>query len=409
MSRSIAFGAPVQLLCSDCKMSVMRKRRRETLIDTAGNEWLHAGTYSVVGREPYGWVNLYKERDFIHLSDVSRIIHVGDDNRPDWGAAHLLSPNFFEAGSAECPYGELWSLPENRLLISGVLCIFDVDEELGLVSLVTMDKHLQVRTLNNEIVEDFGVMPEKSWPYEDDTLFSDKRTSISMAKEINGRMAFVSMNLYTGKEYGEPYLCLGSLREGLRYMMRPDGSECFVNSRNEWAFDLLPSPRKYNGGNPHLDSLQLYVRRYICSKGKIVADCCGKNGKIQSYLLDREGNILLPPGKCPSYMYGLGEDRFAVRRRNSIALANEKGELMTDYLYSLPWLLGLDCDAAPGLGFFSEGLCALTKKKGSRFHTVCIDSDGNEVIPFDKYTEIGCFSHGYALAKPQIRGVDWWG
>lgn len=403
LARRGGFSIPVT------QMRVMRQRTRETLIDTDGNEWMYADTYPVVGREPYGWVNLFKERAFIHLSDVSKIIHVGDDKRTDWGASHLLSPNTFEAGSTDYPYGELWSLRENRLLISGVLCLFDVNEEQGLVSLVTMDKHLQVRTLNNEIVEDFGVMPEQSWPYEDDTLFSSERTSLSMPKEINGRKCFVSMNLYTGKEYGEPYLCLGALQEGLRYMMRPDGSECFVNSRNEWVFDLLPSPRKYIGGNPHLDSLQLSVRRYICCKGKIVADCCGKNGKIQSYLLDREGNILLPPGKCPSYMYSLGEDLFAVRRRNSIALANDKGELMTDYRYTMPWLLGLDRDAAPGLGFFSEGLCPLTKKKGSLFHSVCIDCDGNEVIASDKYTEIGCFSHGYALARPQMRGVGWWG
>lgn len=394
--------------------------RRQTLIDTEGREWLHAMRFNRVHPSAHGWVivahdNCERAKDLVHLSDTSAVIHLGDDSLPAWAVRRVLSPDLCVAMPNQREnISEVWSISENRMLIPAVRWVIKYDEQSRLISLITRDNHLQLRSLDNEIAEDFGILPELGsnsiFVLPEGVLVSDNDAELMVAKDVYGKGVYKSLNVMTGKEYGEPYLAIGPVYEGIRYMVRPDGTECFVDDHNEFLFNLLPcEPRDLR----FLVSVSRKPTwcsnlKYFCCNGKILADYRRSNGKIQSYLMDREGHVLLPPGKCPVTMYCLGENRYAVRKRNSIAIANERGELMSDFIYTTPTTFGMDRDDTFGIGFFSDNRCALTVKRKSGYYTGCIDVDGNEVIPFE-FADIRHFTHGYAYAEPHMRGVDFWG
>lgn len=394
--------------------------RRETLIDIDGREWLHAQRFNRVHPSTHGWVivardNCERAKDLVHLSDVSAIVHLGDDSRAEWSVRRVLSPDLCVAMPTQREnVSEVWSIAENRRLIPEARWVIKYDEQSQLISLITRDSRLQLRNRDNQVVEDFGVLPElgsnRIFVLPEGVLVSDNDAELMLAKDVGGQSVYTSLNVMTGKEYGEPYLAIGPVYEGMRYMVRPDGTECFVDENNEFLFNLLPSePRdlRFLGSVSRKPTWCSDLKNFCCH-GKILADCRCSNGKIQSYLMDRNGNVLLPPGKCPATMYCLGENRYAVRKRNSIAIANEHGELMSDFIYTTPSTFGMDRDNTFGIGFFAENRCALTVKRKSEYYTGCIDVDGNEVIPFE-FADIRHFTHGYAYAEPHKRGLDYWG
>lgn len=396
------------------------RARRQTLIDKEGREWMHSDRFNRVHSSAHGWVivaqdNCERAKDLVHLSDTPTVIHLGDDSRLEWAVRRVISPDLCVAMPNQREnLSEVWSITENRLLIPAVRWVIKYDEQSQLISLITRDNHLQLRSRDNQVVEDFGILPElgsnRIFVLPEGVLVSDNDAELMLAKDVNGESVYTSLNVMTGKEYGEPYLAIGPVYERMRYMVRPNGTECFVDENNEFLFNLLPGePRdlRFLASVSRKPTWCSNLKNFCCN-GKILVDYRRPNGKNQSYLMDRDGNVLLPPGKCPTTMYCLGENRYAVRKRNSIALANEQGELMSDFIYTTPTTFGMDRDNTFGIGFFSENRCALTLKRKSKYYTGCIDVDGNEVIPFE-FAEIRHFSHGYAYAEPHQFGVDYWG
>lgn len=396
----------------------MVKSRQGTIINHNGQEWRHGGQYRV-SHQPYGFIIARRNQNakdiLFHISDMAKELTIGEDYSPDL-ILKIISPDIFVARQKISDHHfVVYSISEDRILIPDAKKIIKYDTSSKLISLISLDNHLQLRDHNNTIIEDFGVFPTMGYgdfqSLPEGVLVSDNDAELMITKKYKGQSVFVSVNVMTGREYGEPYLAIGPVYEGVRYMIRPDGSECFVDINNEFLFNLLPCvPRdlRHLGTSLCNKPTQYGNLRNFCCNGRIIADYRRQDGKIQSYMLDRDGNILLPPGKCPTSMYSLGANRYAVRRRNDIAIANEKGELLTDFIYKTVSSMGMSKEDTSGIGFFSDNRCAMTIKIRSKYYTGCIDSDCNVIIPFD-FARIGYFALGFAYAERHMRGVDYWG
>lgn len=388
-------------------MCAKEKYSWKTIIDTSGRDWPYLGVYNHVRMQPNGWViagpDVDNANDLIHLSDMQKVIHF---DHGFYRILRIIASDLCVGVARDKDRGvELWSISEDRRLIGGVGSIHFYDPDRNLVCLSTRDDHMQLRNLDHGIINDFGV-PDGFCDHVNIWYSRDVYCRSFICKEANGKEFYVPFDPVSGKECGEPFIIIGPLQEGLRYMVRPDGSECFVNQNLEKVFDLgqkrpdrLRFPERIRG-------IEYGIRKYICCNGKIIALRWGKDESWQSYMLDREGNILLPPGKCPRNIYSLGADRYAVKKGKKFAIANENAELMTDYIYSM----AMDWDGPEetnGVGFFSDdNLCSVMMRKKSYLRAGCIDLNCNEVIPFE-FGEIKYFSNGFAVATRK-KGLDFW-
>ena len=136
------------------------------MIDKEGREWMHSDRFNRVHSSAHGWVivaqdNCERAKDLVHLSDTPTVILLGDDSRLEWAVRRVIFPDLCVAMPNQREnLSEVWSITENRLLIPAVRWVIKYDDQSQLISLITRDNHLQLRSRDNQVVEDFGVLPE---------------------------------------------------------------------------------------------------------------------------------------------------------------------------------------------------------------------------------------------------------
>ncbi len=97
-----------------------------------------------------------------------------------------------------------------------------------------------------------------------------------------------------------------------------------------------------------------------------------------SYLMNREGKLIIPPGQYRN-MYCLGEERLYLvqaRRGYPGALVYMDGSLLTPFHFRSEGLY------SPG-NRFREGSLCLLKKQSFRSRCGCITLSGEDLIPFE--------------------------
>lgn len=288
----------------------------------------------------------------------------------------------------------VWDWVHDRPVLSaqyGVVYPYDLKKRLFLVE--TLDDEYELRGEGDRLVQRFR--PGMLSPWRKDMIFNSREWTWVMKKERKGETNYVFADLMTGKECSPVFRAVGHLNDGMRYMKTPGGEELIVNERWETLFKI---PQEYYLNDDALifnfekeSEYKWLNKRRRCGEGKVVVECEKKLGVV---LLDREGNVIIPPRKYKDICI-IGHERLLVTKRKSdwpekSAMALVDGTPITDFAYYALF------DFMSPHTFQDDRFTCLWKKKNSMVDLHgALDSAGNEIIPFE-YEHVDNFVNGVA-------------
>lgn len=310
----------------------------------------------------------------------ARVLHISSDLTCSY---YTESPT----GNESSFLTGIWSLKENRALISrgkGFLYPFFMDEHIY-PHTDPEGSHLRLLTDGDRVLWDCGNLEGgkcNRFCWDEAPVFV-----VSRGKEDRHRYA---VDARTGERVGPTFSSIGNLRGGIRYIRTSEGRDCIVDKDWNEMFELPLSPNWLDAGEMTGTSQLQFSPD--CNRMALI------DARDRMYLLDGSGNMIIPPGKH-RFIQTVGESRLLVSKGWHHALADENGELITDYIFRSS-SIGINRS-------FRDGLLPIEKTAGKRktyYGVLCgvIDTDGNEVIPF-VYDSISDFHTGYAVADKEIR------
>ncbi len=369
-----------------------RERDEYFVIDKNGNEQTDIGRHDVLGNITHGWLDIEEPAVgtwLYHLPTRQKILFPLPNNITlDVNAQGVVQHVEIDEDDewVENTQG-LWSLAENRPVLSG--CYADIHccyPEQNLYVVTDARGHIQLRGDGDELLADYA-MPKNIYRWHNPTE-KDPHFILTRGKGDTERRAF---NLLTGKTVGSSFQRIGKLSGGMRYMQTPEGRHLMVDADWNPLFELPHAP--FIGGISADEDPTLDLK---CEDGMLAVRC-----ENFSYLLDSNGNIIIPPKKHKN-IFTVGAERVIVSKGRCFALADREGRCLTDFHYRIGdrWGAYLDHD-------FAENRLALRKRveKGSTKYGF-LDADGNEVIPFayDMVPIPGHFSQDYTVVGIETRG-----
>ena len=182
----------------------------------------------------------------------------------------------------------------------------------------------------------------------------------------------------TGEEI-TTFLCIAPCVEGVRYMMNSRGEESFLRKDFTEAFKLPYPTNNLQYGNMGAEN-----RSWYCRDGRIPLNSWKSKGRKMAYLIDKQGNIVIEPGKYTNILH-TGSQRLLLKKGSNYAMSDLDGNLLTDFVYS-------DFRETTGAAaidfplFFGE-LLPLVKKVGTKKQMCALNRNGEEVIP-PEYSQI---------------------
>lgn len=194
-------------------------------------------------------------------------------------------------------------------------------------------------------------------------------------KRSDARTKFALLNVCTGDCYGWiKALKMGIESENKRYVVDETGTEIITDSYGIRLF-RLPYQSNFN-----LNKYQVYPRPVLggietsifFNSDRMSVPYWDEKGVRHFYLIDNNGEIVIPPGKFDSGIKVIGNKRILLCKNSNWALADYDGTLITDFSYKL----------------FSTKLMNNRIVMGKRMSNKkimygALDAEGKEAIPFE--------------------------
>lgn len=371
-------------------MSKSKYKSENLIIDTAGKEYFR-GEYGVMWGVYDGWVQCQN----VHVKGSERLIETIFLNCQTKEVIQLPEEEniffgqyrgkkqiiFMSYDKSKKLLTGLWDVMRARPLLSAAYTdVFHVPNSTDIYAVIDKKNHLQHRGEGDKLIQDFGAITDRYYVVE------DERPSLVVHKKENKQNRCYCIDLQTGKKHGPEFICMGELWEGIRHVRLLDGKDYMVD--RDWNI-LYELPLAVYIGGGGLERTESEVR---CRDGLISI-----MGEKTSCLINRDGEIIIKPRKH-RYIHNVGASSLLVSKGNHLALADVDGSPKTDFIYKSADILkdsgSIDCcDYA-----FSENRLFVIKKEGRLLKFGCLDSDGNECIPFiyDLANAPLMFSKGFA-------------
>ncbi len=375
-------------------------KRTAFIIDRYGKE-LPLGRYTMVCDIRFGWAqvtDVFQDNENARCFDEYFIALDGSEKLKFHGSRHNIawhSPRldviYYPMDGKNGYYGGVWSMKEDRPVLSeSYKDIYGFADNERVFPVQDSDCRLQLRGDGDKLLEDFGMLNGK------DILLHNAcedaaRPLLIISKGDKDKKRYC-LDLWTGKRIGPEFITIGSLNEGMRYMRGADDRHYMVDAGWNILFELPYAPYITRPGWGDDEMLTSYASTecFVCRDGMIAIV-----GEKSSCLIDRAGNMIIPPGKS-KYIFTVGENRILRSKGAKVALADATGTPLTDYEYRTCW--------GPIRGDFSDcfrdGRLAIMKKvtKTGDPKNGYLDVNGREVIPFI-YGHGDSFSDGYAAVR----------
>ncbi len=379
--------------------SMKELKRTAFIIDSNGKE-LPLGRYTMVCDIKYGWMhacNVFQDENNTRFFDEYFISLDGNEKLKFHGRRHsiaqhspLLDVIYYPMDYEDCHRGGVWSMKEDRPVLSeSYKSIYGYAANERVFPVQDLNNRLQLRGDGDQLLADFGVLNGEAHLH--NRLEDAAHPLLIISKGFKDKNRYC-IDLWTGLRIGPEFITIGNLNEGMRYMRSTDDRHYMVDADWIILFELPHPPCISHPGWGEDEKLTSYANteRFVCRDGMIAIE-----GERSSCLIDREGRIIIPPGKS-KYIFTVGENRLLLSKGTKVALAEADGTPLTEYDYRTCWgSIRGDFDQ-----FFHDGRLAIMKKvtkKGDPKNGY-LSPEGKEVIPFI-YGHGDDFSDGYASVR----------
>ena len=280
----------------------------------------------------------------------------------------------------------IWSYKQNRWLIAPEYSFASLRyTEQGIIPLLAPDGKLLHADKQGGIVSSYRVPEFIVNRFGEVKIHDDEEGGVCILKEWCAdktdytKHEFALLDVLTGESSGIIKLrALGLAGEQKRYAIDTKGNEIVTDRFGQFLFKLpFQSDFVHNTKivpTPVSEGIKQDEFKYRFQSGRLSLPYWDNKGKRHCYMVDSNGEVVIPPGVYDGGIIVLGNNRILVCKNSKWALADTHGELLTDFLYT------------PNFRDWSmkNNRIVLGKRiTRSRVLQGALDESGNEVIPFN--------------------------